>query len=263
MEVLGIAGQLCSGKDVLADYLVERMNEAYYKRSVEKFRKEVQLMRQTFPESTMRDIPEEEIINRVKNLPSTAAFIWQRSAFASAVKETFQDTFGVDRNFIEQWKRDPNSPPGFLKNIRQSLQFIGDGFRQIKDGIWIEIALRDETKNLIISDSRYINEARAIKKKGGFMLVLYRPGFMNDDPNPSESQIKPVVQWCLNTNQVDGPLNFDVPKESYAVAGVTEEVMSNYDLFINNDGTMDDLYAKVDNVVVPWLRDKYGLSCLG
>lgn len=214
MQVIGVAAQLANGKDVLCDYLVQKLNE--------------------------------------KNSG------WQRGAFANAVKETFEDAFGVSRQFIEDWKRNPEPPPGFKKNIRQSLQFIGDGFRQIKDGIWIEIALRDERKKLIISDSRYINEAKAVKEKGGVMVVLYRPGFLNDDPNPSESQIKPVVEWCAN-NLKEGPILYDELKrvEPTTLVAVPETIQF-YDYFLINEGSLQDLYDKVDRLLVPYIEEKYG-----
>jgi len=182
---------------------------------------------------------------------------WQRAAFANAVKETFEMAFGVDRQFIEDWKRNPEPPPGYLKNIRQSLQFIGDGFRQIKGDIWIEIALRDESKKLIISDSRYINEAKAVKAKGGVMVILYRPGFLNDDPNPSESQIRPVVEWCAN-NLKEGPIFYDLLRQAKGYHGsAVPDVIQFYDYFLVNDGSVQDLYDKVDRLLVPYIEEKY------
>jgi hypothetical protein len=205
MKVIGIAGQLGNGKDVVADYLAARLNY------------------------------------------DCETDGWKRSAFANAVKETFESAFGVDRDFIESWKRNPEPPPGFTKNVRQSLQFIGDGFRQIRPNIWIEVALRDESKQLIISDSRYINEARAVKAKGGLMIVLYRPGFLNDDPNPSEAQIRPVVEWFAK-NLKEGP----VPK-----CMDEPEWLQLYDYFLVNDGTLEDLYTKIDKSLLPWIQGQY------
>lgn len=207
MKVIAVAGQLGFGKDVLADYLVEQLNEQ--------------------------------------------GSNWIRSAFANAVKQVYQDTFGVDRDFIERWKRNPEPPPGMLKNVRQSLQFIGDGFRQIKADIWIEVALRDESKALIISDSRYINEARHVAAKGGINIVLYRPGFLNDDPNPSESQIRPIVEFC-DKYFPDGPL-YNIDRYPDAPEGIEF-----YDLFIRNDGTIEEFYGKVDEIVLPYVMRKYG-----
>jgi hypothetical protein len=216
MQVIGVAAQLANGKDVLCDYLVQKLNKTL---DVEDF--------------------------------------WERSAFANAVKGVFESSFGVTREFTEQWKRNPEAPPGMLQNVRKSLQFIGDGFRQIVDGIWIDIALRDESKKLIISDSRYINEAKAVKAKGGIMVVLYRPGFLNDDPNPSEAQIKPVVEWCA-ANLRDGPIQYDVLKRLEPTTKVVvPEVMQYYDYFLVNEGSLEDLYDKVDRMLVPYIEAKY------
>ena len=170
---------------------------------------------------------------------------WERSAFANAVKKVFMDSFGVDWKFIEKWKRIDEAPPPFLKNVRKSLQFIGDGFRQIQGDIWIDIALRDETRQMVISDSRYINESKAVKKKNGFTMVLWRPGWENDDPNPSEAQILPIVQACVNTQKegkIDPSLCPDVPDLQY------------YDYFLKNEGSLADLYKKIDDVVVPHIE---------
>lgn len=211
MKVIAVAAQLANGKDVLCDYLVQALNKS-------------------------------ALYYEDK---------WQRSAFANAVKETYQSAFGVDRDFIEKWKRIPEPPPGMLMPVRQALQFIGDGFRQIKANIWIEIALRDETKNLVISDSRYINEAKFVKEKGGINVVLYRPGYLNDDPNPSESQIKPIVEFCDRT-QKDGPISFAHHSDNFP------EGIGFYDFFLRNDGTLEDLYRKVDELLIPYVKFKYG-----
>jgi len=177
--------------------------------------------------------------------------LWVRSAFANAVKDVYCDAFDVDRDFIEQWKRNPEPPPGMLMNVRKSLQFIGDGFRQIKGDIWIEIALRDESKQMIISDSRYINEAKQAYRKNGLNVVLYRPGFLNDDPNPSEAQIRPIIEWCVKT-QKEGPIVLTEENMSFAPEGY-----SFYEYFLINDGSLEDLYSKIDRLLIPYVQHKY------
>lgn len=216
MKAIAVAAQLANGKDVFCDYLVERLNES--------------LKQNNFP-------------------------LWERTAFANAVKQVFENSFGVDRTFIEDWKRNPDPPPNFLKNIRKSLQFIGDGFRQIKDEIWIEIALRDESKQLVISDSRYINEAKAVQSKGGIMFVLYRPGYLNDDPNPSEAQIRPIVEFCAKELQEGQIPKFSYLKEKYGQA--CPDDLQYYDYYLINDGSLQDLYQKIDDQVVPFIKSKY------
>lgn len=177
---------------------------------------------------------------------------WQRAAFADAVKNVFETNFGVNREFVEEWKVKSEIPDTFEMPVRQSLQFIGDGFRKIRSSIWVEIALRDETKNLIISDGRYLSEALAVREKDGVNVVVYRPNFLNDDPNPSESQIRPIMQFCAE-NCIDGPIQdqimFLFKKRPIGI--------ENYDFFLINDGTLEDLYNKIDNLLVPYIREKY------
>jgi hypothetical protein len=182
--------------------------------------------------------------------------IWQRGAFANAVKEVYCSAFDVDRDFIEKWKRNPEPPPGMLMNIRKSLQFIGDGFRQIKGDIWIEIALRENGKQLVLSDSRYINEAKHAKIKGGINVVLYRPGFLNDDPNPSESQIKPIIEWCVRT-QKEGPIVFTEDNLENAPVGI-----EHYEYYLINDGSIENLYSKLDRLLIPYVERKYSDSAM-
>ena len=175
--------------------------------------------------------------------------VWKRTAFAGAVKDILCHAFDVDRAFVEKWKRDPSPPPGFLQTVRKSLQFIGDGFRTIQGEVWINLALRAD--NLIISDGRYINEARATKKLGGANILVWRPGFENNDPNLSEAQILPIIRWCLATSQ-NGPITQPGMIDSFNVEPV--EGVENYDYFFRNDVPLEALRAKVERELIPYLR---------
>lgn len=252
MNIIGIGGQLGSGKDTLADYLAGTLNKRY-----------------------------------------KCGLIWQRIGFAHAVKKVFMDSFDVTWNFIEEWKRKPEAPPGFDKNIRQSLQFIGDGFRQIKSNIWIETAFRQDVPK-VISDVRYLNEAQAIREHGGVTVLVWRSGYENNDPNPSEAQIKPTVDWFVKSGLEGDVRGKDLPGETLIpapgiqVARGGEPMPSGYtgkwhehgpnehwegdrlmtgvmnpslfDFFIRNEGDLDQLYKKVDSLIVPIIEEKYGYN---
>lgn len=193
----------------------------------------------------------DEFCNHLAKVLNDERILWHRTAFADAVKNTFCQAFGVDREFIETWKRVPEAPAGFLMPIRQCLQFIGDGYRKIRDEIWIDIALRSD-KNLIISDSRYYNEAKAVCEKNGLVFLMYRPGFMNDDPNPSEAQIKPLVQFCLNNLQ-EGPINFADLKSLHGDA--CPDMLKYYHYWLLNDGTLSDLKHKTATKIAPFVEE--------
>jgi hypothetical protein len=216
-KIIAFAAQMQNGKDTAADYLHKALNDR---------------------------ISDREGVRR--------GYIgdWRRRAFATAVKQVFQDAFGVDRDFLEEWKVKKEVPEGYLKPIRQSLQFIGDGFRQIKPNIWVEIALRDTTP-MILSDARYINELKEVHERGGVNILLWRPGFENDDANASEAQILPLVKWA-SENLEEGAIQWDNPDMN-----IIPEGGQYLHLFIKNDGTEEDLYAKLDDIVVPFVEERW------
>jgi hypothetical protein len=204
MKVIGIGGQLGSGKDTLADYLAKRLNTR-----------------------TQDD--------------------WARIGFAHAVKKVYMDTFNKNWDFVEEWKRKDEVPAGMNMNVRKSLQFIGDGFRQIQSDIWIETAFRDQ-KPKVISDVRYINEAKYLKEKQGVSILVWRPGFENNDPNKSESEIRPVVDWFRDQN-VEG-----WGWSAHMTTRNLHPAASLFDIFIRNEGRVEDLYRKVDEIIIPYVE---------
>jgi hypothetical protein len=164
----------------------------------------------------------------------------KRGAFATGVKQVFCEYFGVDMAFVERWKVVDEPPPGFLVSVRKSLQFIGDGFRSIKDDVWVERLFSQHPDDMAISDVRYRNELAAVRERGGFNLLVYRPGFMNDDPNGSEAQIRPFVEHFLAGG-----------KEGRVAAHGDFGLV---DFFVVNDGGIGDFHAKIDDLVVPFLK---------
>lgn len=163
-----------------------------------------------------------------------------RGAFATGVKQVFCEYFGVDLAFVERWKVVDEPPPGFLVSVRKSLQFIGDGFRSIKDDVWIERLFSQYPEEVVISDVRYRNELVAVREHGGVNVLIYRPGFLNDDPNGSEAQIRPFVEYFLKTGRegrVDASGDFGL-----------------VDFFVVNDSGIDEFHAKIDGLVAPFLK---------
>jgi len=207
-KVIGLAGQMRNGKDVISDYVGEKLD-------------------------------------------------WNRGAFAQSVKHVFMDTFDVSWEFIEEWKVKDEVPPGFNMPVRQGLQFIGDGFRKIQSTIWLDILFRKLKGSTVISDIRYINELEKVIDEDGITVLVYRPGFLNDDPNGSEAQIKPVVEWFRERN-LEGDVIRQVLQRPECCTDIPNECLK-VDLFIINDGSLEELYEKCDNIILPFVREKYGL----
>lgn len=190
--------------------------------------------------------------------------IWERAAFATNVKRVFADTFNVSFDFIEEWKVKPECPPGFDMPVRQSLQFIGDGFRKIKSTIWIDLTFRDKLDK-IISDVRYLNEAERVFGEEGFNILIAHPDRINDDPNGSEAQIRPYAVWCLENlpGACSSPRDYMTglmidDEKAYEKLRAKLPALEHFHLFVRNDRTIQYLYETTDKYVVPsikaWLR---------
>lgn len=164
------------------------------------------------------------------------------ASFAKPVKEIFCNTFSVDIAFVEKWKVIDEPPPGFKMSVRQALQFIGDGFRQINPDVWINYAFQNNATDSCYTDGRYINELSRVKKEGGHNILLYRPSHVNNDSNESEAQIKRLVDWFLEKS-IEGDVRH--LSKNQCIPGC-EFV----DFFIINDSNLEDLYSKLDRMVL-------------
>lgn len=192
--LIGVGGQFGSGKDIVCNYLAERLNGIF------------------------------------------GEGFWKRAAMACNVKRIFCETFGVNLDFIEEHKRVDKPPEGFDMNVRQALTFIGDGFRNIQPSIWIDLLLKNNQENLIISDTRYINECNYVRSHNGVTVLLWRPGHENNFPNRSEQELMQFVE--ILKNKPDGQIRSDdIP----------------FDFWIKNDGSVEDLYYKIDKHIVPFM----------
>ena len=174
-------------------------------------------------------------------------------AFADGIKESFCQLFDVDTKFIEEWKENPNPPPGWDMTVRKALQFIGDGFRGIKPLVWVDQAARTVEKGKwwkkihVFSDIRYVNELKKTKEMGGFVILMYRPGYMNDINHPSENQVGAILNWFLKMGIPEGPIDLnDLELNTPGVKCI--------DYFLINDGGLEDLRAKLINKVIPYLE---------
>lgn len=184
---------------------------------------------------------------------------WKRVGFADEVKRVYCETFGVKREFVEEWKVKPENPPGFDLPVRKSLQFIGDGFRQIKSTIWLDLAFRNKVAK-IISDVRYPNEWQRVKAEGGINILIGRPDKLNDDPNGSEALVRPLVVWCLKNLGRAKVFDFtsnDIARNyegNHILDAITEELWGNFHLFVRNDGSIEDFYHQIDEHVIPFVE---------
>ena len=114
---------------------------------------------------------------------------------------------------------------------RWVLQYFGtEVMRQgMHDSIWIDSCMaRYDGKPTVIADTRFENEIKIIREMGGSILLVKR----GQDPD-----------WF--TDYVEGnvvPKNVHLSEYAWA--------KSEYDHLITNDGTLEELHSKIDDLIV-------------
>ena len=161
---------------------------------------------------------------------------FRRDSFAKSLKDAVSAMFNWDREMLEgngddsrQWREKPDKfwSKKFGKTVtpRWVLQHFGtEVMRQhMHDAIWIDSCLsRYDGKPTVISDTRFQNELKTIKENKGQIILVKR----GELPTRQEMQEK------------------GAHKSEWDWMGW------NFDHVIDNDGSKEDLYKKVDDLVV-------------
>ena len=208
--IIGVCGLIGAGKDTIADYLV----------NIHQFRRE---------------------------------------SFANTLKDAVAAVFGWDRELLEgrtrysrEWREQQDAWWSQRLGIptltpRWVLQYWGTEVvrRAFHDDTWIaslENKLRKTTDDVVISDCRFPNEIAAIKRAGGMVIRVHR------GPEPEWYTFAEIVnrgpernlEWSWAKTQL-GTFNIH--------ASETAWIGTNFDAVVDNNGSMDHLYAQVTRLV--------------
>jgi hypothetical protein len=182
---------------------------------------------------------------------------YRRLSFAASLKDAIASIFGWDREMLEgttktsrEWREQVDSWWSSRLDMevtpRWIMQYWGtevcrNNFHQ---DIWvasIENKLRQTSDNIVITDCRFTNELDAIKSAGGITVRVERgpkPEWYDDamalNKGPSH------IGWALARESLE---KFNIHASEYSSVGLE------YDHVIENNGTIDELYRKVDSII--------------
>jgi hypothetical protein len=184
---------------------------------------------------------------------------FRRESFANTLKDAVAQVFGWDRTMLEgrtkqarEWREQvdpwwaerldmPNLTPRWI------LQYWGtevcrNGFH---NDIWVasvENKLRQATDNIVITDCRFANEVLAIKSVGGTTMRVSR----GQPPNWYDAAVEfnkgsnNNMYWATSKAKLD---RNRVHASEYSSVGL------DYDHYIDNNGTIDELHKQINSVV--------------
>jgi hypothetical protein len=179
---------------------------------------------------------------------------FRRESFANSLKDAVAYVFGWDRTMLEgrtktarEWREQVD--PWWAERLgmptltpRWVLQYWGTEVcrRAFHDDIWIaslENKLRNSKDDIVISDCRFPNEIKSIKAAGGIVIRVKR----GDDP-----------EWyndAADMNAGDRCSNYMMAKIRMQKLGIhaseTAWVGTKFDAVMDNNTSIDDLYAQV------------------
>jgi hypothetical protein len=179
---------------------------------------------------------------------------FRRESFASTLKDAVAAVFGWDRTMLEgrtkearEWREQVD--PWWAHRLdmptltpRWVLQYWGTEVcrKGFHDDIWIaslENKLRNSKDSVVISDCRFPNEIQAIKDAGGKIVWVQRGTL------PDWYDI--AVNANLGHNYAVQEL-----KMRKIHASETAWVGTNFDVILDNNGSIDDLYKQSAALIV-------------
>ena len=159
-----------------------------------------------------------------------------RDSFAKSLKDAVSSMFNWDREMLEgdttssrHWREQPDKfwSERFGKPVtpRWVLQHFGTEVMRghMYDAIWVDSCIgRYKGQNTVISDTRFVNEIKTIKAHGGIIICVKRGEL------PTQKQMQ----------------------ERGAHQSEWDWLDSKFDITIQNNGTLEELYSKVDDLII-------------
>ena len=208
--IIGVCGFIGSGKDTVADYLV---NLHHFRR--------------------------ESFANTLKDAVS-AVFGWDRTMLEGRTAQAREWREQVDPWWAKRLDIPHLTPRWILQNW--GTEVCRQGFH---NDIWIaslENKLRNSRDDVVISDCRFPNEIKAIKNAGGRVIRVVR-GAEPEWYKAAESKnlgSNGNTSWALSERRLE---------QLGIHASETAWVGTKFNAVLDNNGTLDDLYQQIMHLV--------------
>ena len=182
---------------------------------------------------------------------------WEKDSFAGTLKDAVSAIFGWDRKMLagetpeDRAKREEkdeywSEKLGFDVTPRNILQIFGTECvrNHFHKNIWVdslERKVKNSRNNIIITDCRFKNEIDMLRSIGATVIRVERPP-LPDWFKTVENYNRLGLNYISMINSV--PNLEKVHQSEWDWIGY-----DNPDYIIQNDGTLEELYAKVDEVM--------------
>jgi hypothetical protein len=171
---------------------------------------------------------------------------FHKDSFAKPLKDAVSIIFGWPRELIEgdtglsrAWREEPDPfwSSNFGRNFtpREALQLMGTeaGRNVFHEDIWvISLLNRSKDKNVVVTDVRFQNEIDYIQRSGGKIIRVVR----GEDP----VWYRTLCGISKLSEREEFMKTQNIHKSEWDWVGTT------FDAIIFNDGSLSDLYDKVD-----------------
>lgn len=183
---------------------------------------------------------------------------FKRVSFAASLKDAVSSVFGWDRELLEgstktsrEWREQKDvwwsERLGMEITPRWVLQYWGTEVcrNSFHKDIWVasvENKLRQTKDNIVITDCRFSNEVTSLKNVGGITMRVERgeqPEWYDAAVSYNKGEFG-NMSWSISKARLDKQ---NVHASEYSSVGL------NYDYYIDNNGTIDDLHQKIKSIV--------------
>jgi hypothetical protein len=183
---------------------------------------------------------------------------FKRVSFAASLKDAVSAVFGWDRELLEgstktsrEWReqKDVWWSERLKMEItpRWVLQYWGTEVlrNHFHTDIWVasvENKLRQSKDNIVITDCRFANEVNALKNVGAITMRVNRgqpPDWYDAAVSYNKGEFG-NMSWSISKAKLD---RNRVHASEYSSVGL------DYDYYIDNNGTIDDLHRQVNSII--------------